>query len=322
MAGACVAGAAAPGVTLIVPVGVCARRHGRSHRTQAEQHGRHQRNHSPGAGSGSLDATRSSSRTRYHLIIITGFKRPSGDASRLYLAAVTFGLAAVTCPSRMSHQTIVVLDFGSQYTQLIARRLRELGVYSEIVPFNTPKDKILAKKPAGIILSGGPMSVSAPGAPWCDTSLFDSGLPVLGICYGMQLLTSALGGTISRSAHREFGHALVSVARRREALRARAARAARLGEPWRSRQRRARRLHRRRHQRQRADCRDRAARTPALRPAVSSRGRPHAGRRDAPQEFRVQRLRLHRRLDHGLVHRGIGRADSRGGGGRARSCSA
>jgi GMP synthase (glutamine-hydrolysing) len=112
----------------------------------------------------------------------------------------------------VSHQTILVLDFGSQYTQLIARRLRELGVYSEIVPFNTPKDKILAQKPAGIILSGGPMSVSAPGAPWCDTSLFDSGLPVLGICYGMQLLTSALGGTISRSAHREFGHALVSVA--------------------------------------------------------------------------------------------------------------
>ena len=112
----------------------------------------------------------------------------------------------------MSHQTIVVLDFGSQYTQLIARRLRELGVYSEIVPFNTPKDQILAKKPVGIILSGGPMSVSAPGAPWCDTSLFDSGVPVLGICYGMQLLTSALGGTISRSAHREFGHAQVSVA--------------------------------------------------------------------------------------------------------------
>jgi GMP synthase (glutamine-hydrolysing) len=111
----------------------------------------------------------------------------------------------------MSHQTILVLDFGSQYTQLIARRLRELGVYSEIVPFNTPKDQILAKKPVGIILSGGPMSVSAAGAPWCDTSLFESGLPVLGICYGMQLLTSALGGTISQSAHREFGHALVNV---------------------------------------------------------------------------------------------------------------
>jgi GMP synthase (glutamine-hydrolysing) len=112
----------------------------------------------------------------------------------------------------MSHQTIVVLDFGSQYTQLIARRLREMHVYSEVVPFNTPKEKILAKKPAGIILSGGPMSVWAEGAPWCDTSLFDSGLPVLGICYGMQLLTSALGGTISPSAHREFGHAQVSVA--------------------------------------------------------------------------------------------------------------
>jgi GMP synthase (glutamine-hydrolysing) len=111
----------------------------------------------------------------------------------------------------MSHQTILVLDFGSQYTQLIARRLRELSVYSEIVPFNTPHEQILAKRPVGLILSGGPRSVSEPGAPHVDQALFEAGLPVLGICYGMQLMTKALGGTVSRSAGREYGHALVTV---------------------------------------------------------------------------------------------------------------
>src|SRR5262249_19029733 len=111
----------------------------------------------------------------------------------------------------MSHQTIVVLDFGSQYTQLIARRLRELSVYSQILPFNTPQDQILAKRPVGLILSGGPRSVSEPGAPHVDQALFDAGVPILGICYGMQLMTAALGGTVSRSAQREYGHALVNV---------------------------------------------------------------------------------------------------------------
>ena len=111
----------------------------------------------------------------------------------------------------MSHQTILVLDFGSQYTQLIARRLRELSIYSEIVPFNTPLDKLRARKPAGIILSGGPSSVSDAGAPKCDPGLFDLGTPVLGICYGMQLMTASLGGDVRRSGHREFGHAIVRV---------------------------------------------------------------------------------------------------------------
>jgi GMP synthase (glutamine-hydrolysing) len=112
----------------------------------------------------------------------------------------------------MSHQTIIVLDFGSQFTQLIARRLRELNVYSEILPFNTPIDQIRAKRPAGIILSGGPRSVSEPGAPLVDQSVFESDVPILGICYGMQLMTAALGGTVARSAHREFGQAMVAVA--------------------------------------------------------------------------------------------------------------
>src|SRR5262245_55938861 len=115
--------------------------------------------------------------------------------------------------SIVSHQTILVLDFGSQYTQLIARRLRELSVYSEIVPFNTSLAKLKEKNPIGLILSGGPSSVSDEGAPKCDAGLFDLGLPVLGICYGMQLMTETLGGTVRRSGQREFGHAHVKVAR-------------------------------------------------------------------------------------------------------------
>jgi GMP synthase (glutamine-hydrolysing) len=112
----------------------------------------------------------------------------------------------------LAHQTILVLDFGSQYTQLIARRLRELSVYSEVVPFNTSIEKIRARKPAGVILSGGPKSVSEAGAPKCEMALFDSGIPVLGICYGMQLMTDMLGGEVRKSGHREFGHAFVKIA--------------------------------------------------------------------------------------------------------------
>ena len=112
----------------------------------------------------------------------------------------------------MSHQTIIVLDFGSQYTQLIARRLRELSVYSEIWSPTTPLEKIQARRPAGVILSGGPKSVSDPGAPVCDPGVFELGVPVLGICYGMQLMAHRLGGTVAPASHREFGHATVRVA--------------------------------------------------------------------------------------------------------------
>ena len=109
------------------------------------------------------------------------------------------------------HQTIIVLDFGSQYTQLIARRLRELSVYCEILPFNTPAALIAARQPVGVILSGGPKSVSETGAPKCDPTLFDMRVPVLGICYGMQLMTETLGGRVAPAPQREYGHALVHV---------------------------------------------------------------------------------------------------------------
>ena len=111
----------------------------------------------------------------------------------------------------MNHQTIVVLDFGSQFTQLIARRLRELSVYAEILPFDTSLEKIRAKAPVGIILSGGPKSVRETGAPHCDTAVYDAGVPVLGICYGMQLMTHALGGQVAPAPHREFGLATISI---------------------------------------------------------------------------------------------------------------
>jgi GMP synthase (glutamine-hydrolysing) len=111
----------------------------------------------------------------------------------------------------VSHQTILVLDFGSQFTQLIARRLRELSVYSEILPFNTSIDAIRAKQPIGLILSGGPKSVSEDDAPKCDPRVFELGLPTLGICYGMQLMTDMLGGRVAPSPHREFGFAAVTV---------------------------------------------------------------------------------------------------------------
>ena len=112
----------------------------------------------------------------------------------------------------MAHQTIVVLDFGSQFTQLIARRLRELSVYSEILPFDTPADEITRRKPVGIILSGGPKSVSETGAPHCEPEVFTTGVPILGICYGMQLMTAALGGEVAPAPHREFGLATIRIA--------------------------------------------------------------------------------------------------------------
>ncbi len=111
----------------------------------------------------------------------------------------------------MLEDKILVLDFGSQYTQLIARRIREGKVYSEIFPYNAPLQKIKAFNPKGIILSGGPSSVYDEGAPIPDRAIFDLGIPVLGICYGMQLMAHCLGGQVARSTMREYGKAALSV---------------------------------------------------------------------------------------------------------------
>lgn len=109
----------------------------------------------------------------------------------------------------MEHQELVVIvDFGGQYAQLIARRVRECGVYCEILPYVKSAEEILAKNPKAIILSGGPASVNAPDAPKVDTRIFDAGIPVLGICYGMQLICSEMGGKVARPEKREYGHAM------------------------------------------------------------------------------------------------------------------
>jgi GMP synthase (glutamine-hydrolysing) len=108
-------------------------------------------------------------------------------------------------------QKVLILDFGSQYTQLIARKVRELGVYSEIVPFDTPIAKIRAAKPGALILSGGPQSVYEKGAPLAPREIFGLGVPVLGICYGLQLTAHLLGGRVILSGKREYGFAALRV---------------------------------------------------------------------------------------------------------------
>jgi len=104
-------------------------------------------------------------------------------------------------------ETVLILDFGAQYSQLIARRIRDLGVYSELQPYNIPLERIRDLNPKGIILSGSPHSIYEPDAPVSSREIFDLNIPVLGICYGLQLIAHQLGGEVDRAARREYGHA-------------------------------------------------------------------------------------------------------------------
>src|SRR4029078_6975330 len=104
-----------------------------------------------------------------------------------------------------SYSRIVILDFGSQYTQVIARRVRECQVYSQIVPFDTPAKEVAALRPRGLILSGGPSSVYGKTAPHPDPAIFKLGVPMLGICYGLQLMAHFLGGKVEHGQRREYG---------------------------------------------------------------------------------------------------------------------
>ncbi len=106
---------------------------------------------------------------------------------------------------------IIILDFGSQYNQLIGRKIREMGVYSEVLPFNTPLAEILERQPSGIILSGGPSSVNVENANLVDKELFEQNIPILGICYGMQLTTHLLGGTVKKGEKGEYGKAKLQI---------------------------------------------------------------------------------------------------------------
>ena len=109
------------------------------------------------------------------------------------------------------NELILILDFYGQYNQLIARRVRECNVYSEVVPFDISIEKIKEKNPKGIIFTGGPASVYAEGAPMCDKEIFNLGIPILGICYGMQLMTHVLGGEVKRADKREYGETVVNI---------------------------------------------------------------------------------------------------------------
>ena len=108
-------------------------------------------------------------------------------------------------------EEIVVLDYGGQYSQLIARRVRDCGVFSELLPHTTALAEIASRRPRGVILSGGPASVYAPGAPRLEHGLLELGVPVLGICYGMQLLMHELGGRVEQAEIGEFGRSDLTV---------------------------------------------------------------------------------------------------------------
>lgn len=116
-----------------------------------------------------------------------------------------------TTPPTLGRETVVIVDFGSQTAQLIARRVREAGVFSQLISPRTTPDQVRAINPKGIILSGGPSSVYDEGAPRCDPGIFDLGIPVLGICYGMQLASQLMGAQVTRAEHREFGRADIEI---------------------------------------------------------------------------------------------------------------
>ncbi len=119
--------------------------------------------------------------------------------------------SALKMPDKSTHSKILILDFGSQYTQVIARRIRECQVYSEIIRFDTPAAEIAALKPKGLILSGGPASVYDKGAPQIDPEIFSLGVPVLGICYGLMLMAHHLGGRVVFTGRREYGAGVLHI---------------------------------------------------------------------------------------------------------------
>lgn len=110
-------------------------------------------------------------------------------------------------PMAQRFDSVLVVDFGAQYAQLIARRVRELRVFSEIVPHRITAAEVAAKQPSAIILSGGPASVHVDGAPALDPAIYELGIPILGICYGHQLIAQQLGGTVGRGMRGEYGRA-------------------------------------------------------------------------------------------------------------------
>ena len=127
------------------------------------------------------------------------------------MSVVSQSMSKANTASPTIHDTILVLDFGAQYSRLIARRVREAGVYSEVVPYNISLEEIKRRSPKGLILSGGPASVYADNAPKIDAAILDMGIPVLGICYGMQIMAQLLGGSVEHTGLSEYGDAQIKV---------------------------------------------------------------------------------------------------------------
>lgn len=140
---------------------------------------------------------------------------PSQTAGRQHVAPATPANPETPRTDELTpeNDTVLVVDFGAQYAQLIARRVREARVYSEIVPSTMPVEEMLAKRPKAVILSGGPSSVYEPGAPTLDPALFEAGVPVFGMCYGFQIMATTLGGTVDNTGAREYGRTALSVSR-------------------------------------------------------------------------------------------------------------
>src|SRR3954469_18837463 len=126
-------------------------------------------------------------------------------------SSATYPMKGHTPSGAQGRQEIVVLDYGGQYSQLIARRVRDCGVFSELLPHHVGAEEVARRKPKGLILSGGPASVYADGAPRLDPQLLELGIPVLGICYGMQLLAAKLGGRVEGAEVGEFGRSKLTV---------------------------------------------------------------------------------------------------------------
>ena len=219
--------------------------------------------------------------------------------------------------SQPDHDLVVVIDFGAQYAQLIARRVREARVYSEIMPHTATVAEITARRPKAVILSGGPQSVYAPGAPQVDPALFAAGVPAFGICYGFQAMARALGGDVARTGLSEFGRTEATVTDPGHLLAERAAVAPGLDEPRRLGGRRPGRVHRAGRQRRGADRGVRGRRPRAGRCAVAPRGAAYPGRAAGAGELPVRHRRLPSGLDAGQ-HRGRrGAGDPGPGGGQA-----
>ena len=240
-------------------------------------------------------------RTRFNRITPAGLQEshPHGDhdhEGRAQLPPELMGeVVAFPAPEPTPEERpVLVVDLGGQYSQLIARRVREARVYSELVGHRLSADEIARRNPAALVLSGGPASVYSDGAPELDPRIFELGVPTLGICYGMQLMARDLGGTVERTGVSEFGKTELE-ATESELFHDLPARADGVDEPPRLGHRAARGRRRHRVLALDADRRLRAPREAALRRPVPPGGRAHAARAGDPQELPLRGRRTSRR---------------------------